>query len=748
MCRQTPLPLPPPKGDAHAAMTAATAILTETLPRRDHAAALADRSRIPSVRMWSGRRRAIGPAVRRPRLVHRLGDPDAPPLALVVAPAGYGKSTLLREWDACDPRPFAWVELGLYDNDVGRLRARVTAAVDAAVGDDADAPFVLILDDAHLLYRRAAIEGLGAIANELPARAGLALASRRELDLPVARLRAEHLVCELGPRELAMSRPEAAALLRGAGHRVDAEALELLLHRTEGWPVGIGLAARFLDERRSAGALARFGGADRIIAQYVRDELLAELPPALVQFAVRTSLVETLTGPLCDALLQRWGSGSTLAALARAGVAVRLDRTEEHFRYHRLVAETLRAELRRTEPEREAVLHLRASAWHRGEGDVDRALDHALRAGDSHEAADLVWSNAAASLGQGRSAAVERWLARLNDADIARHPTLALTSAGCALARGQGHLVDHWTSVATAAAAMSGAAPAVYAGVAVMRAAIADAGAAQMRAEAARALALQPDRGPWRSLCNLIGGAARHLAGERDAAARQLQEGARGAAVTAPLVHALCLAELAVLALEREDWESAGALVARARAQLDRHALGSYAAAALVYAVSALVRAHRGQVADAQPDLQDAVRLRATLTDFPSWYEAEVCLLLARASLRLSDVSGARDLVAQSAHLVERAAGAVVLQGWLVDVRTQLEAFIASDRANPACLTAAELRVLRYLPTHMSFREIGEHTCVSGNTVKSQANAIYRKLDVSCRSDAVERARGCGLLDD
>ena len=217
--------------------------------------------------------------------------------------------------------------------------------------------------------------------------------------------------------------------------------------------------------------------------------------------------------------------------------------------------------------------------------------------------------------------------------------------------------------------------------------------------------------------------------------------------MTAPDVHALCLTQLALPSLAQGDWEVAGALLTRARAQVDRYGLGAYPVVALVLAASALVRAHRGRVEEAQRDLRAARELRAQLTDFAAWYEAELSVVMARAAIRLSDVNGARELLVDASRGIRRLPGAVMLEAWLAESWAQLDSVLGPASAPPSLLTTAELRTLRYLPTHLSFREIGERAYVSGNTVKTQANSVYRKLDVSCRSDAVTRARQLGLLD-
>ena len=466
-----------------------------------------------------------------------------------------------------------------------------------------------------------------------------------------------------------------------------------------------------------------------------------------MSFLVRTCVAETLTSPLCNALMDRLDSASVLETLACEGLVVPVDRTGERYRYHRLVSDTLRAELRR-EPELESDLHRRASAWHRSVGDVDRAVLHSLAAGDVRVAGDLVWGHAAARVADGQTAAVERWLNMFSESQISRRPRLALVAAGCELARGQGHRVDRWATAASDAPQLAGPAGEVEAGAAIMRAATSAGGPAQMRDDARTAAELlRPASGAAHALACFLEGVADHLLGDRERAAQRLAEGARHAAVLAPQIHALCLAQLAALALERDDWEEVTELSARARGQAEHHGLRTTPTAALVFAVSAVARARRGRIEEGRADLRCATVLLAETTDFAPWYGAEVRILLARAALRLSDVCLAREHVNEGARLLRHVPEAVALADWLAETQAQLAAFGAPESAQPAPMTAAELRVLRFLPTHLSFREIAERTQVSANTVKTQANAVYRKFGVACRSDAVAQARTWGLLD-
>jgi len=674
-------------------------------------------------------------AVARPRLIAPLLDSDDAAVAVLVAPAGFGKTTVLREWAARDPRPFAWLTLDARDDDPLRLLARVSRVVDAARERAMpDGRFVLVLDDVHVLRRNHARALLGAIATDLPPQAMLAVASRCEPPLPIARLRAERGLVELRADALALRPTEVSAVLRAAGEGAGREHVAALTRLSEGWAAGLSLV-------RLAVPDAPAGDAPEIAA-YVEDEVLASLAPAQAAFLRSTSVLDVLTAPSCDALLERSGSAAMLATLAHEhALLVPLDRHGERYRQHRLVREALRALLHRDEPELERRLHSRAARWHRHGGDRDAALDHALRAGDLRQAAWLVWRGAPADLGHGRFDAVDKRLARFSARQVAASAPLAMTAAARSLTIGRGDVAEHWIARAAAATAAPGS-PA-GAAIAALRAATAHQGLEAARADAQRAASMRPDDGPCRALCSLAAGVAAHLTGDRERAAEELAEGVRHAAVTAPILHALCLTQLALLAQERGEGEEAAGLLARARAQVDRFGLAAGAPSALVFAASAFVRAHRGRVEEARADLREAARLSEELVDYAPWFDAELRLLMGRAALRLCDAGDAERRLDEAARVLRRLPEAVVAAEWLAEAREGLAAFAAGQGG----LTTAELRILGYLPTHLSFREIAERTFVSGNTVKTQANAVYRKLDVSCRSDAVTRARALGLLD-
>ncbi|MFL5886816.1 MAG: LuxR C-terminal-related transcriptional regulator [Thermoleophilaceae bacterium] len=655
----------------------------------------------------------------RPRLVRRLCEAVDVPLVLICAPAGYGKTALLTEWERADPRPFVRVAVGEAPDELASGR-----------------PLVVVVDEPD------DVEGVGELVDGVPRGSQLVLVTRSETAVPLGRLRVQRAVTEVRARDLVMSATEGAALLAGAGLDLPPAVAEPLVQRTEGWPAGLYLAAVSLREAPDpVAAASRFRGDDLVVADYLREEMLAYLPRATVAFLRRSSVLDRLSGPVCDAVLGRRGSARLLAELGRANLLlVPLDRKGEGYRCHELLRDMLRAELRRLEPELEPELHMRASDWCAADGDMDQAIEHALAAGDTARAGDLVWLNAPGHVAHGRNVTIERWLGRFEHEQIAAHPALAAAAAYSSLARGELDAVERYERVARRSPELGSAA-------ALLRAAVGREGLARMGEEASQACELEPADSPWRSLGCLLAGVAQHLMGDRTRAEAALDDGARRATVLAPSVQTLCLSQRALLAAECDAWDSVALLAARARAQLDRYGLVDYPTAALVLAVSALARAHRGRVEEAQEDLRQGRALLEALSDFAPWYLVETRVVLARAAVRLGDVVAGRELLADAERLAGRVPEAVVLREWIDDAEAQAAAISASAVRTPSSLTTAELRILRFLPTHLSFREIAGRLYVSANTVKTQAHAVYRKLDASSRSEAVAHAMELGLLD-
>jgi LuxR family maltose regulon positive regulatory protein len=350
----------------------------------------------------------------------------------------------------------------------------------------------------------------------------------------------------------------------------------------------------------------------------------------------------------------------------------------------------------------------------------------------------------------GREAVLAGRLNAFAEGEVAGNARLALCAAHSQLAMGDLGMAEHWARTASSALpppSRGDAEESLRAGIAMVEAAGARQGLERMGEDAKRAFELTGEASPWRAFSCLLCGVADYLAGESADAREALEEGARLGACVAPRVESLCLAELALMAAQDDDWERASDLVASATGQVVRRGLDKHPTSALVFAASARVCAHEGLAAEAKRDLHHSTRLLPMLRDSMPWYEAQTRVAMARACIRLADVALARTLLSQASRHARRMPDTAILRTWLDEVWSEIDDLGASSLSGPCSLTMAELRILRFLPTHLSFREIGTRLHVSTNTVKSQAHAIYRKLGVASRSEAVAQASALGLIE-
>lgn len=672
--------------------------------------------------------------VRRPALVERLTTAADAPLALLVAPPGFGKSTLLAEWEEGDRRPFVWLRHG-------NVRSGVTRLIRAAHAEH-DRGVVVVLDDADRVAPPVLDEIFDVAVSDVLPGLTVALASRTEPRLPLGRLRAHRLVAEVRATDLRLTAPEAALVLRREGIELDPARLHALVARTEGWPAALYLAALAL--RDGPGELESLGGRHHLLAAYIRDEVLSALPPDLLRFARRTSVLHELSAAAGDAILGESGSGGAVTELARVSpLLAPVDAAQDHFRWHPLVADALRAELCGSEPELEPELRRAASRWYARTGDVKRALDQASAAGDAEQTVRLLSRHILSFLTCGHHDYVSGWLSTLGSDRVADHPPLALAASLSGLIAGRLGEAQRWSAAAPRSA--GAAADPVTAGLDLVSMLAASRRVAEFGHVAAVAAA-DPRTGRWRPFCRLLEGVSLHLTGERSRAADILDESARALAGEAPAVAALCLTQRAMIAIEASDWDLADDLTDEARRTVSDWELEHDPVMALVFAAAAAVRAHHGRSDEAKADLRAGIDLLAALGDFLPWYGAEVRILLAHASLWLVDVVRARTLLAEASRLARRTPDAVIFAHWFDEAWAHLDTLAETSLAGPSSLTIAELRILRFLPSHRSFREIAAQLNVSANTVKTQAHAIYRKLGAASRSEAVARATEAGLL--
>jgi LuxR family maltose regulon positive regulatory protein len=725
------------------------------------------------------RRPAARPGtIPRSALIGRLAADGSPPIVSVVAPSGYGKTTLLAQWAARDGEAFAWVSLDDRDNDPKVLLSYVAAALDSVqpVGDQVfealasntssvpgtvvprlgsafwsmTAPVVLVLDDAHVLWNTECRDALSVLADHVPPGSRLILAGRDTPPLRIARLRVEGRILEIGPAELSLSRQEAASLLHAADVPLGDDDVAALHQRTEGWAAGLYLAALYLREGGSVqGAEDAFGGDDRLVSQYMESEFLGRISARHREFLTRTAVLNRMCGPLCEAVLDQPGSAAELAELVRSNLLlVPLDRRGFWFRYHHLFRDMLLAELERLEPGLLPVLRRRAAAWCEANGRPEEALEYAMAAGDVDAAARLAQSLWVPTDRQGRFVTLQRWFRWLDDRDgIARYPLIAVWAAVLAADTGRPAEAERWADIVDSwqyGDSSRPADPVTEAWAGVLRAVMCRRGVEQMRTDADEAVRKFTAANTMTPVALLFQALARILSDDHDGSDALLEDAARIAEeVGAHEVQADALCERSLLAMANGDWSRAEILAAQARDALRPIGMENL----LASAVLARAAVHRGDLTAARRELVSAQRLRPLLTYAIPHLAVQARIQLIHVHLALADIAGARTLMREIEEILKRRPGL----GTLVDEALELRARLSAERgpATPgmSSLTTAELRVLPMLATHLSFPEIGAEMFLSPHTVKSQAMSIYRKLGASSRNQAVVRSRELGLLE-
>jgi LuxR family maltose regulon positive regulatory protein len=725
------------------------------------------------------RRPVVRPGtVPRRSLIDRLAQDDLRPIVSVVAPSGYGKTTLLSQWAGRNGQSFAWVSLDERDNDPKVMLSYVAAALDAVqpVGErvfealaspvssvpgsvvprlgsafwSMTSPVVLVVDDVHLLHNTECREALSMLADHVPAGSRLVLAGRDEPPLRIARLRAEGRLLEIGPGDLSLSLEDAAVLLRAAEVTLSGDDVVALHRRTEGWAAGLYLAALYLKEGGPLGAAAvSFGGDNRLVSEYMEAEFLARISARHRVFLTRTAVLERMCGSLCEAMLEQPGSAATLTELAHSNLLlVPLDRRSQWYRYHHLFRDMLLAELERLEPGLLPVLRRRAAGWCLANGRPEEALEYSIAAEDVDEVARLVETLAWPAFGQARLTTLQRWFGWLDAwGGIEPHRMVAVWASLLAAAVGRSAEAERWADVVDRPEFRDETRPddpGAEAWAAVLRALLCRRGVKQMLADADEAVRRFAAAGIAAPVAGTCRGLALILSGDPQGADTCFGEVLSGGGdIGAPDVLADTLCERSLLAIARGDWNSAEAFASQARIRERQAGIQEM----LVCAVQARVALHRGDVAAARRELVSAQRLRPVLTYVFPHLAVQARLELIRAYLALADMAAARMLMLEVDEILERRPDLGTLVGEAGALRARLSAERAPAAAGASSLTAAELRVLPMLATHMSFPEIGTEMFLSPHTVKSQAMSIYRKLSASSRHQAVTRSRELGLLE-
>jgi LuxR family maltose regulon positive regulatory protein len=720
--------------------------------------------------------------VDRPRVSRALDAGRAVSLTLVAAPAGYGKTTAVRAWCARREAALAWVTLDDGDNDPVLLWRYVATAVDrvrpglgrgalrrlgvpggaveVAIDELMNAivalggELVVVLDDLDAVVSVECLASIDHALGRLPSNLHMVLLARVDPALRLARLRAADELVEVRGDELAFTPAEARELLVVLGRlELGAEEIDVLVERTEGWPAALVLAWLWLRTVEDpARAVRAFGGDNRLVAEYLSGEVLAALDEDSRAFLYGVAVLGEFTAEMCDAALDRGDSAARLDELERSNLFVsRLERGG-WFRIHSLFAEYARTQLASVEPAAAALIHRRAAVWLRSQGLVVEAVRHAAAAGDHELVAELMVEHHLPLIRGGAGGTVLRWVRTLPDDHLAQHPVLAAAAAAAAMLVGGSTLERRrLLQVTDAARRVVRVDPYVETGERLVRAVTIDRGVGQAVLDGRRAVQLaEIDANANQILTGALAAYARALffAGELDEAAaaaeRALEDPAIARAVPSLVV---ARATLALVAVERRRLASARGHAEEAKAAVGRIGtsrswLGANASAALGSLLAA-----EGSLVEAEHELAAAERFFAD--EVATLHHTWLLVLLARVRVRRGRLDEAEATLRSAQEAIGELSDSGPVAELSDDVKRELDA--ASGRASGGELldppSDAELAVLTLLATDLSTREIAERLFLSQNTIRSHTRALYRKLAVHTRADAIARATTLGLLE-
>ena len=715
--------------------------------------------------------------ITRERLLERLRSGSDRSLTLVACPAGFGKTTLLAAWREAEAgrKPVAWLTLDEGDNDpvvlwshaIEALRRASPAIASAAPAHTVVTPVVdvvlprlvneldslgeitLILDDFHRLSSAPARQSITWFVEHAPPGVQLVLASRTEPILPVAALRAHGELLELRAGDLRFTPGEADAFLNGRlGLGLTPDDVEALVGRTEGWPAGLYLAALSLQHAPDRHAFVRrFGASNHHVIDFLVTEVLQAHDPSAQALMLRTSVLERLSGPLCDAVLEQDGSAAMLDALSRTNLFLApLDDEGRWYRFHHLFAQLLRVELERREPGLAPVLHRRAYAWHREHGTTGEAIQHAIAAGAYAEAAELIQGSWISYANTCRYDTVLAWLRRLPDEVLEGDVQLLLVQAWVlSLSAEREEAALAIAAVEQLGGLSAGPLPDGFssseASLTMLRACFPWGDVGAQLDNGRRAAELEGPGSPWRPLACWAVGTGLYFRGEPDEADRWFAESAALAPGSGQwLAGEASLAYRSWIAGERGRLDEQRVLAEAAAEFVREHGTGKVIGVApLALGVSL---AARGRPGEALPLIERGVALSRT---FGQPIQLANALLDQAPVLRaLGEHQRAADAIAEARSILGSCPDPGILAGRLAALGRPPQ--IRPVRSGDQELTQRELRVFKLLRGELSERDIGRELYVSHSTVHSHVRAIYRKLAVSSRAAALERGRQLGLL--
>jgi LuxR family maltose regulon positive regulatory protein len=693
-------------------------------------------------------------------------------LVTVTAAAGYGKTSLLAEWAQSETRPTGWLTLRAEDDDPStlvRLLAHACAgfasesravidllasAQDAVLGrlapalalvlERQDVPFVLFVDDLHVLQDPDCIDVLDVVFSRIPEGSQVVLASRHRLT-QLARNRLASSAAEIDAGDLRIDAHGAEQLAAEAGVQVSESVLDQWVELCDGWAAGIHMCALL-----SAKEPFRPPAESPVLADYLYQEFIRDLPEDTRTFLMRSSILSTHIPDLCNAVLERTDSAHVLRDLEARQLFVTADPTRRAYRLHPLFREYLQAALQLEEGSSVPGLHARAAAWFAERGELPAAIDHALAAADFRLATNLVTAAGLQAYEAGQSATLGRWFRAIGDANLLENASAVIVITWFAVLAGDDDDARKWATLLERvpddadAGGMN-----VASAKAMIRAIMMPGGVDTALADAQFAVATEPLESPWRDPALQILGSTLLHSGDTERGFAVLTEAIDVArARNNPASVAIAESEFAFVSIEDGAWGVAEEHVQRALDAIDAGGIDGYVMAPYAQAAAACVQLQAGRSVSGRRHLAQAMSERHRSGTAVPLLSIPTRLLIARAHLLIADTDSATVLLDEIDELFPVPAVGAALRARIADVREQARAQKALRAApHPSiALTAAEQRLIPYLQTHLTRDEIAQRLHVSVNTVNTQLSAVFRKIGATTRSEAVDRAHHLELI--
>ena len=720
----------------------------------------------------------LRPPVPRAGQVHRLallGDLAAATsdLVLVLAPAGFGKTTMINQWAAEAGRPLAWATVGETDSDPVVLISTLIAALTASgarvaplpgvlTGDEPafsrrvlpqfqrtlesiDRAVTLVVDDVHVMAGTRPAVVLAGVLDSLPAGSRLALVGRSRPDLPVALWRSQGRVREVGPDDLAFDFDEAAAFLAQLMEADPPKGLVADIQAaTAGWPVAV-----YLQGLAAARGRLRPATTSTALTDYLDAEVLGSVDQSLLDFLRRAAILSTLSVSACNEVVSVRNSRAMLRSAERSTLLIsQLHGGDGFYRLHPLLRDRLTRDLEEDEPQEARAVRARAARWCDAHDYADEAIAHAAHSDDLDLLGTLAWKHAPAALAVGRTTTVRGWLARVSESDVTATPSLCITAAWTAVGAGEGADALRWAEATGRGLGLGWAdhldRSSVEASLALLLAIPGMDGYEVSAARVGSTYAALPITHVFRPLSLMFQGAFLVLSGAVEEGMAHLERGqALCESLALGTIWVECATLLTAAHAQRGAWGKAEESVAVARRVWTQQDLRDVKTTTLVMSgVSAFMHARSRQSGEARADIRRAEAVLTGVSPVVPWVSILVESFIARAHILLDDRLAAATSAGHARQVLDQTPPSPFLDEL---VESAEHAISRSDELAP--LSQAELRVWPMLLGRLTVVEIATQLHLSPETVKSHVASIYRKLRVSTRRQLQDLADAHGRPD-